>query len=191
MMDFRKIYRKLSSLRHVEIRNGHFCLYKTPMTFLSPSAFASLEKVMIENVGEEKAGKQMYMIFIEAGKEMAKMIHKNTMKTGLDLIHYVATLSSIGGWGTWDVVYANDKKLEGIYTQKDFLVSHYLKPSKKPMCHMPRGLITGVWRFAIGKNVDCIEISCVAEGYDKCTFEVGTKKSLRKKHPELVKEQIP
>jgi predicted hydrocarbon binding protein len=53
-----------------------------------------------------------------------------------------------------------------------------------------RGLVAGVWRYGSGNDVECIETSCKAQGYPECTFLVGSRNDLEKKHLNLVKEQL-
>lgn len=190
-MDINKLFIRLTALKHIKIEDGRFMLYNTPLIALFPNAYADLLKALNKAMGEKEAGKQVYSIFIEPGEDMAKIFYDNSPKRAAELILYTANMSGIGGWGVWKEIYSNTEKLEGIYTQKNFAVPHYFVPSQKPVCHISRGLVAGVWRFVTKADVDCIELSCVAQGYPECTFKVGTKENLKEKHADFVEEQLP
>ncbi len=190
MADFRSLFRKLVSLKHIKMERGQIWIYGLPAIFITPAAYAGIQKAMIKAMGEKEGGKEIYTIFIEAGKELAKMVENATNKEGLELIRYVTMLSSTGGWGEWKEVYSNYDKSEAIYTLKNFSVPIHMTPRKKPSCNIVRGLVAGVWKYVSKHDVDCIETSCKAQGYPECSFMIGTKKNLEKKHSNLVKEQI-
>jgi predicted hydrocarbon binding protein len=189
-VDFLSWSKKVVALKHLKIDNGQIWLYGMPMVFLSPSGFARMQEVLNESLGEIKAGKEIYQIFFGAGEEMAKVFEKNAGVKGAELIRFTYTASSTGGWGMWKEVFQDTEKLQGIYNLKDSPIPKYIISSKKPVCHSLRGLISGVWKHSINKKVDCIETACKAQGYPQCSFQIGTKEELSKKHLELVKEQL-
>ncbi|MGI0148046.1 MAG: V4R domain-containing protein [Thermoplasmata archaeon] len=44
--------------------------------------------------------------------------------------------------------------------------------SKKPVCHFLAGLIAGLGRSLLERDVLCEETACVAQGHERCKFEL-------------------
>lgn len=81
---------------------------------------------------------------------------------------------NISGFGKLKIV--NMDKNGGIVEIKNnnFANVYKVKHGKqnKPVCHMIAGVIEGIFEKTTGKDVKCLESSCIATGKSACVFEV-------------------
>jgi predicted hydrocarbon binding protein len=76
------------------------------------------------------------------------------------------------GWGRVDISTFDPVHGRLMLTVKNSPLARAYGASKKPACHFLSGWIGGLGRFLLDRDVLCEEIACLAQGHERCEFEV-------------------
>ena len=103
-------------------------------------------------------------------------LSKKIGKTDEGTIKTLSSIFEIYGLGALEILDLNNKDKKAILRIKDSSIAQeQLKKSKekKPVCIMTAGILAGLFTYIFGKDVDCVERKCVAQGQEYCEFEIA------------------
>jgi hypothetical protein len=133
----------------------------------------------LENIDPEK----VYRIFKARTKQEFSKLRERINMQGSDAKNLMEELFEVYGLGSMQI--ANmDKNKCLVYIRHSSLARAWReknRKSKKPVCHVVRGVLAGMFSYYFNNDVDCEEQECLAQGYDFCTFLVkkNSKKGAR------------
>ncbi|RLG20842.1 hypothetical protein DRN74_04475 [Candidatus Micrarchaeota archaeon] len=169
MVSVSSLAKKLMFARQFTIEDGMFSILGAPHVIFPARPFASMEEEIVKRLGKEGIS-FMYNLGIETGKKIALLYKEETRLSGFKLAKLLMDISSMGGWGKWEVYKAD---LENNYFINICENSQYAKAKKsnEPSCHIIRGFIAGELRVSFGiNNLEVVETNCVSAGDKICKF---------------------
>ena len=87
---------------------------------------------------------------------------------------------SASGWGLVKHLNINLSKAEALVSVSNNPFTPYLRGKvTKPIDHLHRGIIAGIFSKAFQKDVDCVEVHCSALGHRECEFVVKQQKNFK------------
>lgn len=181
------LFKKLLMSRQLTFENGQIRVTGEISIMIHGPALIMLTDNIIEKMGKEGV-KSIYAASKEGGMSLAKAYKSKFHLAESKLANLLMDLASMGGWGRFEFIKLDFKENIMICTVKESPFARLSKQKKKKVCHMIRGLLAGGASIGFGKDVECIETKCLADGSNFCEFIVKPKKEFKEKN--LVKEQL-
>mgnify|MGYP000377272517 CR=1 FL=1 len=108
-----------------------------------------------------------------AGKAAAERLRKIYGLEGRDLVETFLALHTAAGWFDYEIVEYDEEALKFVIRLfGNFECVSFADRRKKPMSHLVRGALTGVFSEAYRANLRATEVKCVAEGDTCCEFVI-------------------
>ena len=164
---------------HVK-KNGSLFMDNDRSILISISAFGTLRKNLIENIGNERMKGFLIRYGWELGQEDAKKVLKKDLNTMKDVIEYGPILHRMRGNAEIEVTNlemkpANDKisvHMEGVW-RDSYEAEEHLRQfgfSHTPVCYTLIGYASGYLSRVCNQMVIFKELSCQAEGHSECKW---------------------
>src|SRR2546428_76385 len=84
----------------------------------------------------------------------------------------ISAQRALAGWARTELVHFHPERGHFRGGRHNSQMAQACGPSKKPVCHFLAGWMGGIARLLVGKELLCEEISCMAQGHDRCEFEL-------------------
>ena len=108
-----------------------------------------------------------------AGRESAKKLRESYGLKGCDLIEAFLALHVAAGWFSYEVVECNEEELRFVIRlHGNFECTPFIGKRDRPMSHLIRGGLAGVFKEAYGRDFRVREVKCIAKGDEYCEFVV-------------------
>ena len=164
---------------HVK-KNGSLFMDNDRSILISISAFGTLRKNLIENIGNERMKGFLIRYGWELGQEDAKKVLKKDLNTMKDVIEYGPILHRMRGNAEIEVTNlemkpANDKisvHMEGVW-RDSYEAEEHLRQfgfSHTPVCYTLIGYASGYLSRVCNQMVIFKELSCQAQGHSECKW---------------------
>lgn len=164
---------------HVK-KNGSLFMDNDRSILISISAFGTLRKNLIENIGNERMKGFLIRYGWELGQEDAKKVLKKDLNTMKDVIEYGPILHRMRGNAEIEVTNlemkpANDKisvHMEGVW-KDSYEAEEHLRQfgfSHTPVCYTLIGYASGYLSRVCNQMVIFKELSCQAQGHSECKW---------------------
>jgi PucR family transcriptional regulator, purine catabolism regulatory protein len=164
---------------HVK-KNGSIFMDDDRSILISISAFGTLRKNLIENIGNERMKGFLIRHGWELGQEDAKKVLKKNLNTIKDVIEYGPILHRMRGNAEIEVTNlemkpANEKisvHMEGVW-RDSYEAEEHLRQfgfSHTPVCYTLIGYASGYLSRICNQMVIFKELSCQAEGHSECKW---------------------
>ena len=147
-------------------------LYKgTRYLLIRPETIIGFLKAVEESLKDE-AGEKFYLGGFRGGflsTKRYKEIHNFSDK---EIIEFMMKMGAEIGWGKFSLMRYEPKEniLEVSVENSPFAI--FYGRSDKGVCHLIRGVISGMATALFGKDCQAEEISCIAKGDNRCVFVV-------------------
>jgi len=106
-----------------------------------------------------------------AGRESAKKLRESYGLKGCNLIEAFLALHIAAGWFGYEVVECDEEKLRFVIRlHGNFECTPFIGKRNRPMSHLIRGGLAGVFREAYGRDFRVREVKCIAKGDEYCEF---------------------
>lgn len=184
------IFEKLMLAKQMSFSDGEIELMGQRMVFYPSSLVALLTKDINDNPALKS---QLYFSTKESmvsggfGSNVGKLYGF----TFRDYANWFVDLAQLAGWGRIRWVELDEEKAYGVIDVEESPVSQYMKGiARSPCDHVVRGFFAGGASSAFRKEVDSVEIECLAMGAEKCRFIIDSREGLEMKFAELVRQQL-
>ncbi|MFH1664111.1 MAG: 4-vinyl reductase [archaeon] len=153
----------------VKFSNGNFFLIDIPFLVFPAEILADF----LFNASEEDS-KKIYFSVKKSMKKFIPLLQARPPYSGISLVNFVSEFFINSGFGHVRVVHFDEVNSRAIIlvSSSPFSVSFRGK-SKKPIDHILRGIIAGIFSFALEKDLDCVETKCVSMNSSECEFIVN------------------
>lgn len=156
----------------IKFRDSNFFLIDIPFLIFPVEILAKL----LFSCSEEQA-KEIYFSVKKSVKEFLPILKAKPKYSDVSLVNFVNEFFSSSGFGKIRVVQFDEKNSRAILLVSSSPFALYFKnKSKKPLDHILRGVIAGIFSFALEKDLDCIETKCIAVNSSECEFIVNSNK---------------
>jgi len=184
------ILKKLLFVRQFDIDNGKITLLGDREIMLSASAILELQAIDESKLyaAAKKSAFRDISGIVEHAKVYDKMksvfisdiarLGAKIGETDVGVLKTLQDLFNVYGLGEMSIADINNTKKQALINIKDgTLAEEFLKKkrarSKEAVCTLTAGVIAGVFSYIFGKEVDCVEAKCKAQGYSNCMFKVA------------------
>lgn len=184
-----KIFADLLMHGEIKIERGSFVvlgqrLLMSPMPF-----FLELTKNVLN---DPKKSIELYELCKKAlVHNFSVPLAKKYGLTGLKLVDTLQKFGEIGGWGEIDMLDYDETNKRAIVRINNTPIGSYLRnTNSKPVDHIVRGFMAGSASGVFNKDMDYVEVKCVAKGDPYCEFIAKEKAEFLKEDSALIHEQI-
>ena len=156
-------------------RSGILTLSDQPCLLVRAEVIVSIQKQLEQTVGGSAKG-ILYLAgerSSDAGlKFFGALIGGTSVPLTLEGAKRIIDASALTGWGRTEILQFDPEGGRFTVARRNSPIAKAYGPSKKPVCHFLAGWMAGLGRLLVGKELLCEEISCMAQGHDRCEFEL-------------------
>jgi predicted hydrocarbon binding protein len=127
----------------------------------------------VEEVFGERAGEIFFAGGFQGGSLSAQKLKE---LQGLDAKGVIESMCSMGtqlGWGRFTLREFDQATYKITVEITSSPYAQIYGKSKKPVCHLIRGVIAGITKVIFGKERDVQETQCLAQGFASCIFKTN------------------
>jgi len=189
-MTLSPILKKLLFVRQFGIDEGKINLLGTREIMLNAAAILELQEIDESKLYDlaKKSSFKNIKGFVEHAKVYNKVkdvfiseiadLGNKIGQTDEGSLKVLQEIFNVYGLGDMSVQELNNAKREAlIMVRESTIAEEYMKKHKKksknPTCTITAGVIAGIFSFIFGKEVDCVETQCLAQGRSYCMFKTG------------------
>jgi len=138
---------------------------------IRPETLAAIQKGVEEACGEEGNGK-IFRGGFEGGYLSAKKFKEINKFSNREILDFMIKMGNEIGWGSFKLeLFDPPTKKISIAVENSPFAENYSK-STVGVCHLIRGVVSGMASVIFGHDCIASEVSCRAKGDDKCLFVV-------------------
>ena len=182
-MVFQDFMQKLILAGQLKFNKGSIELLNQKVSVFPVSVFSTI----VEN--NPGAIPDVYKATKQSAKLFASEIKKRHKFSGQQLKSWLKDIIEFAGWGEAEFVLYDEKSFRSIFRVKESTVAK-ISNKKEPSDHALRGFFAGGGSDSLGKDLDCVETKCIAQGDKICEFFLAEASILKKEQPELAKKQL-
>jgi len=172
----------------LNISDGNISVWNIPMNIIPTFVLRDLQKDLIKELGYRKAFEKIYSSTKSGSAEYNKnFISSQGFTDKRKIIDWQSKIVSLSGWGTIEIAKIDFEKDEYIAHFKENPFTKKYGKTTYPIDFFICGFIAGGFTASIGKELECYESECLAQGKPYCEFIVGPKKVIDKKRNALWK----
>ncbi|HLC59621.1 MAG TPA: 4-vinyl reductase [archaeon] len=187
-MVFDDFFKKLLISRELKMEEGKLTILNESWTMLPTKIYVGLVREFIKN---PKLSYKLYYLAKEANRTgMANTMKK---KYGLDKSKFINTgidMANMAGWGNIKIVNLDMETGNATCNMYNSPVAAQFGHNDKPVDHIWRGVMAAGLSVALDKEIDWVEVSCIAQGKPFCTFISKPRVDWLKDKNPLVREQL-
>ena len=165
----------LAAALHPDPKSGILLLADQPCLILRPEVIVSIQKQLEQTVGGSAKG-ILYLAGERSSDAGLKFLGALTSGVSapltMDGAKRIIDASALTGWGRTEIIHFDPDRGRFTVARHNSPIANAYGPSKKPVCHFIAGWMAGIGRLLVGKELLCEEISCAAQGHDRCEFEL-------------------
>ncbi len=178
-------YDKFIFTSNFKYRANNFFLLDLPVA-ISPTA----PLVHISARDDEMINRVLYISTKEATIKDVIPLLKLDFRARFDgSLKLFGNFLSSSGWGEISMVDVCPKKAHAIVGVRNSpIASRLKKKAKNPADHILRGYFAGLFTKAFGKDVDCVELKCIALGDSSCEFIIKPRVEFSKDKPRSMRQ---
>jgi len=184
------ILKKLLFVRQFDIDKGKITLLGDREVMLNASALLELQEIDQTKLYEiaKKASFKNLVSFVKHAKVYEKMrdvfisniarLGRKIGQTDEGTITVLQEIFNVYGLGEMTIEKIdNPDKMALIIVRESTIAEEWMKrkheKAESPVCAITAGIIAGIFTYIFGKEIDCVEIKCMARGSPYCLFKVG------------------
>ena len=174
-MDPQAAHELLLAVLHPDPKSGILRLSDQPCLLLRPEVIVSIQKQLEQTVGGSAKG-ILYLAGERSSDAGLKFLGALTSGVSVPLTlegaKRIIDASALTGWGRTEIIHFDPERGRFTVARHNSPIAKAYGPSKKPVCHFLAGWMAGIGRLLVAKELLCEEISCMAQGQDRCEFEL-------------------
>lgn len=178
-------YDKFIFTSGLKYKQNNFFLLNLPFVILPIDVLAS-----IADKNDSELNRKIYYSVKDAIKtDLNKSFQINFGVHGDKGIDFMETFFTASGWGKIQRTNLNIEKKQALVTVSNSPVAQHCKKAKVPVDCFLRGFLAGIFSIYFKKDVDCVEVNCLAIGDNNCNFIIKPLKEF-KFDKKLVRDQL-
>ncbi len=182
---------KLLFVNQFEISNGKVSILGSRNVLLHASAILELQELdetKLYDLAKKSSFKNMGS-FVNHARVYGKMksavlkelaaLGKKIGESDEGALRTVEHLFNIYGLGQLTIRDVDNKEFHALLTLKDSSIAlewmeKFKGRSNNAVCTLTAGVLAGMFSYLFGKEVDCVESGCKAQGKAGCSFEIAS-----------------
>lgn len=184
------ILKKLLFVRQFDIDKGKINLLGDKEIMLNASALLELQEIdqtKLYDIAKKSSFKNL-VSFVQHAKVYEKVkdvfigdiarLGRKIGQTDEGTITVLQEIFNVYGLGDMTIEKIdNSDKQALIVVRESTIAEEWMKKRREkaenPVCAITAGVIAGIFSYIFGKELDCVEIKCMARGSPYCLFKVG------------------
>ena len=189
-MTLSPILKKLLFVRQFSMDEGKIDLLGTREIMLNASAILELQEIdesKFYNIAKKSTFKNITG-FVEHAKVYDRMkdvfmaeianLGKKIGQTDEGVIRVLQDIFNVYGLGEMSIDNIDNAQREALIIVRgsaiaDEWINKHKKHSKTQVCTLTAGVLAGIFSYIFGKEVDCVEVHCTAQGKNYCLFKAA------------------
>lgn len=189
-MTLSPILKKLLFVRQFSIDEGKINLLGAREIMLNASAILELQDIdesKLYDLGKKsgfkniagavehaKVYKKMKDVFIDEIASLGRKIGQTDEGT----MRVLQDIFNVYGLGEMSIEKIDNKSREALVVLRESTIAQEWvkknrKHSKTPVCTLTAGVLAGMFSYLLGKQIDCAETQCLAQGRSYCLFKIA------------------
>ena len=160
----------------LSFKTGHFAFKGIRYMLIRPDTIVDFQKAVEAAVGPEKCAEMMMHGGITGGSSSLRKYRKERAFNEAEIVRYMCQIGGELGWGDFQpkrfALAAGRLVVE--VTDSPFAAAY--GPSDVGVCHLIRGVLTGLGSSIFKGEVSSSETECLAKGDPRCRFEISKLK---------------
>ena len=152
---------------------------------IRPETLAGIQKAM-EKVCAEQTDEIMFQGGFRGGYLSAKKYKEMGNLSGEEILDFMVKMGSEIGWGAFNLVLFDPVSERISIEVKESPFAEAYGQASRGVCHLIRGVVTGLAAAIFDKDMDSSETNCIAKGDEKCAFVARAKQQV-KEHSNILK----
>jgi predicted hydrocarbon binding protein len=125
--------------------------------------------VSLQSQSDPAFNRKLYLAVKQSVQEHLVNSFKLDFKAqGLKAVDLIEKYFSNSGWGNIEIVQANSRAIVHVFNNP--FAFRLFGVAKEPCDHIFRGIFAGLFSMAFQKEIDCVELHCIAQGANDCEF---------------------
>lgn len=140
---------------------------------IRPETLITFQKALEKDFGE-KVSELLFQGGFHGGALSSKKYREEFKFSDRDILHFMIHMGTQIGWGRFELERYDP-------AQKALAIRVYHSPfaitygeSSSAVCHLIRGVLSGMATVLFSPESRVIELECLATGYEYCRFELAT-----------------
>ena len=184
------LFNKLLMMRQLNFQKGRIELLDQRV-FLGPSYMLKNFTTYMTNHPETIPEIYEYMR-LSFDEGWAAKVKKAYGFKPIDFFKWLIDLSNVAGWGESELIELNEATASGVFRTSNSVIAEHLKgTSSEPVCHIWRGLTAGGTTSVFERDMDWLEVKCIAKGDPYCEFIFKPREVMLKETNPNIKRQLP
>lgn len=164
-----ELFNKLLMMRQLNFQEGRIDLLNQRVFIAPGSMLKNLTEFMLKH--PELIPEIYEHMRLSFDQGWAAPVKKTYGFKPKDFFRWLIDLSNVAGWGKSDLIELDDATSSGIFRTNNGIIADFFKgKSDEPVCHIWRGLASGGATALFEKDMDLIEVKCLAKGDLFCEF---------------------
>ncbi len=142
---------------------------------IRPEVIVSIQKQLEQTLGGSAKG-IMYLSgerSSAAGLQLfGALTRENPQPLTLESAKRMIDASALTGWGRTEILAFDPDRGRFSVARRNSPIALAYGPAPKPVCHFLAGWMAGIGGLLVGKELLCTETACIAQGRDRCEFEL-------------------
>jgi len=170
----------------LKIQDGNLNLMGVDINIIPTSILCDLQKGLIDSLGFEKAYNMIYNRAKSGSLQYNKtFIEKQRFKDKHKTTDWQTKIVTFSGWGKLEVVKIDFKEESHRVKFNNSIFAKNYGKAKYAVDIIPTGFVAGGLSATSGKDIDAVEIKCMARGAPFCEIEVGSPAYIEERRKAL------
>lgn len=179
-----KFYDKFIFTNALKFKQYNFFLLDIPFFIVPIDVFVSI----VEKNDMELNKDLYYSIKESTFSHLIKRLEEEFEFKEDKFLEFFFNFFSASGWGLIKLIDFDKENFRAIVSVQNSPFAMQLKNSKFPVDHFLRGILAAIFSASYNTKVDCVEISCQAQGKNHCEFILKKPKDFHQTRQETKKQ---
>jgi len=138
---------------------------------IRPETLISFQKAIEKELGE-KASQILFQSGFQGGVLSSKRYREVFKLSDEEIVHFMMQMGPQIGWGRFELERFDPKQRHLAVNVFNSPFAEAYGPSPAPVCHLIRGVLSGMASIVFGREIEAKELFCLAKGNECCKFEI-------------------
>lgn len=170
----------------LKVQDGNLDLMGVDINIIPTKILCDLQKGLIDSLGFEKAYNEIYGQAKTGSIDYNKaFMKKQKFKDKHKTVDWQTKIVTFSGWGKLEVMKIDFAEQNHLVKFNNSIFPKNYGKAKYAVDIIPTGFVAGGLTAVTGKDMDALEVKCMARGDPFCQIEVGTPEYIKKRKKEL------
>jgi len=141
---------------------------------IRPETLRSLQEASAGELGAPKSADMLFAGGFTGGKLSGQRYKQALGLTSAEAAEFMCRMGGEIGWGRFRLVELDEARIRLVVeVEHSPFAAGYDEPTQAGVCHLTRGVLSGLAAGLFGVEVESTEVQCLAKGDPLCRFDIG------------------